>query len=240
MNTHAKYADWDGAYVMGALSRTERLEFEEHLAGCARCSEAVGDLGALPGLLAVLHRDDAELLLRPPVADPPPDLARRSLDALPNPWWRRGVVRSKAILGAAASVRLRAGLTLAAAAAVLVAIVVPLALHHDTAPPAGTVAVALQQTQPSPITAQVSLTTARWGTRVDMVCEYAATGGGYRERPYSLYVVDRAGHPRLVSNWHAGPGQTTRTTGSTALAVSDIASVELRAGDGTVLLRGVV
>lgn len=230
MSTHAKYADWDGAYVMGVLSRTERLEFEEHLAGCPECSEAVADLGALPGLLGLLDRDEAELLLRTPVADPPPDLAARSLAAIPSPWWRRGAMRS---------MRVRGGLALAAAALVAAAIAIPLAEHHDTAPAPATVAVALEQTRPSPISADVGLTSLRWGTRIDMVCRYAA-GGSYGERPYSLYVVDRRGHAELVSTWHAGPGETARTTGSTALSVSDIASIELRGGGGTVLLRGAV
>ena len=31
------YAEWDAAYVLGALSPAERLEFEGHLSGCGRC-----------------------------------------------------------------------------------------------------------------------------------------------------------------------------------------------------------
>lgn len=228
MSRHARYADWDGAYVMGALSRSERLEFEEHLIECRECSEAVADLGALPGLLGRLNREDAETLLRAPVADPPDDLASRSLSAVPLPWWRRGVLRSA---------RTRAGLAVAAAAVVATSVAVPLAVHHDDATPAPTVAVALQQTRPSPLTAQVSLTSARWGTRIDMTCAYAHTPGRYWVRPYTLYVVGRDGHARLVSSWRAGPGDVTRTTGSTDLAVNEIAALELRSGGGAVLLR---
>ena len=40
-----KFADWDAAYVLGALSPAERREFETHLASCAgiagRCSNVV-------------------------------------------------------------------------------------------------------------------------------------------------------------------------------------------------------
>ena len=34
-----EYADRDGAYVLGALSPAERLEFEHHLAGCEECEQ---------------------------------------------------------------------------------------------------------------------------------------------------------------------------------------------------------
>jgi anti-sigma factor RsiW len=45
------YEMWDGAYVLGSLSPTERREFEAHLDGCEPCSRSVRDLAGLPGLL---------------------------------------------------------------------------------------------------------------------------------------------------------------------------------------------
>ncbi|MGH3339679.1 MAG: anti-sigma factor family protein, partial [Propionibacteriaceae bacterium] len=57
-----KFAQWDAAYVLGALSPAERREFEEHLASCPSCQAAVSDLAALPGLLAQLSPDDAAML----------------------------------------------------------------------------------------------------------------------------------------------------------------------------------
>ncbi len=54
MTTHDEYADWDAAYVLGALSTAERLEFEGHLAECPTCRAAVADLAGMPGLLAQL------------------------------------------------------------------------------------------------------------------------------------------------------------------------------------------
>ena len=47
-----KFAQWDAAYVLGALSPAERREFEEHLASCPPCQAAVSELAAMPGLLA--------------------------------------------------------------------------------------------------------------------------------------------------------------------------------------------
>lgn len=54
MSTHDDYADWDAAYVLGALPVAERREYEAHLAGCATCRAAVAELAGMPGLLAQL------------------------------------------------------------------------------------------------------------------------------------------------------------------------------------------
>lgn len=53
------YTDWDGAYVLGALSSGDRCEYEEHLNTCAPCSQAVADLAGLPGLLAKVPLEQA-------------------------------------------------------------------------------------------------------------------------------------------------------------------------------------
>jgi len=221
-----RYADWDGAYVMGALSPAERHEYEQHLAHCPACAAAVAELGPLPGLLARVDPVDAEALLAGPVppelADPPADLVARVLEStrpLPPWWWRP---------------RARIGLAVAAAAVVAAAVVVPITVLHHDQPPSVDVALGAY----GPLSADVSLVSRDWGTEVDMTCWYAE--GAYPEaadRPYALYVIDRSGHAELVSRWHAGPGDTSHTQGSTDLSVADIAQVQLRGGTGQVLLR---
>ena len=49
---HEAFADWDAAYVLGALPPVERRAYEDHVAGCARCRAALVELAPLPGLLA--------------------------------------------------------------------------------------------------------------------------------------------------------------------------------------------
>ena len=214
-----QYADWDGAYVMGSLSRAERVEYEEHLATCPDCARAVAELAPLPGLLGRLERPDAELLLTP-VAEPPASIATPRVVPLERPsLWRRTSVRLS--LGAAA------------AAVVAAAVVIPLAVH-DAPGADATVALHSVVGRTLPLSATVGLTSTTWGTEVDMTCVYAGYEGA--SRPYMLYVVDTAGRTELVSSWHAAPGETARTVGSTDLAVGDIAQVQLRAPDGTVLL----
>ncbi len=208
------YSDWDGAYVMGALSRAERQEYEAHLATCADCTQAVAELGALPGLMSRLTPADAELLLAP-APEPPSSIAFPRV--VPLPLWRRTAVR--------------VGLGAAAAAVVAAAVIVPVTLHDQHHP---TETLALAQVVASPLSASVSLTSTAWGTKVDMTCVYAGSYGA--QHSYELYVVDAAGHASLVSSWWAKPGETARTTGSTDFAVDDITQVQLRAEDGTVLL----
>jgi len=57
-----KFAQWDAAYVLGALSPAERREFEEHLATCPHCQAAVSELAGMPGLLAQVSPADAAML----------------------------------------------------------------------------------------------------------------------------------------------------------------------------------
>ena len=61
-----RFATWDAAYVLGALSPAERREYEEHLAGCPACQAAVSELAGLPGLLAQVPPEDAALLAAAP------------------------------------------------------------------------------------------------------------------------------------------------------------------------------
>ncbi|MBC7443355.1 MAG: zf-HC2 domain-containing protein, partial [Ramlibacter sp.] len=66
MNTPADlYADWDGAYVLGALSPADRRDYERHLNDCVACSQAVAHLVGLPGLLAQVPLDQALQLDQP-------------------------------------------------------------------------------------------------------------------------------------------------------------------------------
>ena len=52
------YAQWDAAYVLGALSDSDRREYEEHLAGCVSCRDAVDELSTVATLLPLLDADE--------------------------------------------------------------------------------------------------------------------------------------------------------------------------------------
>ena len=53
------YVRWDAAYVLGAMSPSDRREYEAHLAHCAQCSQALSELAGMPGLLALITPEEA-------------------------------------------------------------------------------------------------------------------------------------------------------------------------------------
>jgi len=231
---HPRFADWDAAYVVGALSAADRRLYEEHLGDCRQCRDALADLAPTLGLLARVAPDRAEALL-----DGASDSGATGVVG-PDPAGRARLVA----VGARATRRRRAvvwGSALAAAAAV--AVVVAFAVSTAVAPvvrPAET--VALQPVTEVPLSATVQLTDVAWGTRIDMTCTYGPSDDPYASEqawPYVLVVTSTDGTTSELSSWRAGPGTTARLQAGTALDADEIASIEVRAvSDGTVLLRG--
>jgi RNA polymerase sigma-70 factor (ECF subfamily) len=223
-----RYTEWDAAYVLGSLSPAERLEFEAHLATCDRCAAAVAELAGMPGLLGRVRADDAFALIAdedPLDAEPEPDLVPVLLEKVRH----RGRVRRRWTVGIAA---------LAVAAAVVAAVMITPMVVNPAPPP--TVSAQLSQTVTSPLSADVHLTSEKWGTRIDMSCSYGAGGEWKNEGPvrYALWVTDTSGTSREVSSWSAGPGSTVTPTATIDTPIARISSVDVRAvSTGTVLLR---
>lgn len=230
---HEFYGEWDGAYVLGALSPADRHAYEEHLATCPICSAGVLELAGLPGLLGGLPSEETMPLLLDEERPEPPDL----LPGLLHRMRRRRRVRRWSIAAAVAAT---------AVVAATITLVLPTALPSS---PAAAEVTSLQQVGhgPSPLSATVSLTGEQWGTSVGMTCRWNAdsgwspASGGTTRWAYGLWIVSRNGTSDRVATWTAEPGETVRTTDSTAVPVHDIVRIELRALDGgTVLLAAPV
>ncbi len=227
-----EFAHDDGAYVLGALSPTERVAFKQHLAACDECSRSVAALAGLPGLLA---RVDAGVLEEPSVDELPATL-------LP------------ALLGEVRRDRRRRTLTtigLAAAAAV-VAAAVPIGLGQlgdEPAPPAGpsvsesedpVAPLPMDRVGEVPVTATVSLEEVTWGTRLGLTCTYDPASVGYDlppEADYELFVTTRSGRVEQVGSWRSVSGREMQIMAATAATAAELASVEVRTVDGRVVLR---
>ncbi len=227
-----EFAHDDGAYVLGALSPTERVAFKQHLAECEECNRSVAALAGLPGLLA---RVDAGVLEEPSVDELPATL-------LP------------ALLGEVRRDRRRRTLTtigLAAAAAV-VAAVVPIGLGQlgdEPAPPDGPSAsesddaaapLPMDTVGEVPVTATVSLEEVTWGTRLGLTCTYDPASVGYDlppEADYELFVTTRSGQVEQVGSWRSVSGREMQIVAATAATSAELASVEVRTVDGRVVLR---
>jgi hypothetical protein len=236
MTTHDEYATWDAAYVLGALAPAERREYEEHLRACERCSDTVGELAGMPGLLSRVPQEQAFALLGPADAAVPQAVGAPEGPAdtvLPSLLHRARRRRARTRW-------LVAGLS-AAAAAVLVgvlAFLLPAALPQ---PQDEAGRVTMRQVEPSAVTADLRLTSEPWGTRIESRCKYAHVGddeGYHRAWTYAMVVTDRAGRQTAISTWTAQEGTTAWPTATTSVRLADIAAVDIRtAGDGTVLLR---
>ncbi|MBO1741160.1 anti-sigma factor [Leifsonia sp. TF02-11] len=224
---HDEFATWDAAYVLGSLSPGERKQFEEHLHACDSCSAAVAELAGMPGLLSRVPREQAFALLD----EEAPSDAGLGAEVLPSllDQARRRRWRSRWLVGGLAAV----------AAAVLVgvlAIAIP-AVIPTSAPGSS---VAMEQVEPSALSADLRLTSEPWGTRIDSRCTYAKVGGddGGRTWTYAMVVTDRSGHQTQISTWSAAEGSTVAPIATTSVPLADIASVDIRAAaNGTVLLR---
>ncbi len=223
----------DAAYVLGALSPTERLEFERHLPTCAACRRSIAQLAGMPGLLA---RVPVEAVEDPEPVDPvPPTVLPALVSRVRREQRRRTVLLS---LGAAAAV---AAVAVGAAAfqATRDDSRLPEAVPSSTAP-----SVAPFQDMDVVInygmTAKVSLTPGTEGTSLLVNCAYAKSqDGNDRTYHYELVLVTRDGvrHPRIMQ-WKAGSGDNLRgISGWTDLQIADIKRVEVVGERGDAILQ---
>ena len=245
MNTISdKFAQWDAAYVLGALSPAERREFEEHLATCPHCQAAVSELAGLPGLLAQVSPADAAMLsmavdneagfsetaaatdteaelIEP---GPPSSLLPRMI--------KKARSRRRRMLAAVAGI-----------AAAVVLVISGLAVASGLLPlrPENIERVAFSPVVPSGITAVADVVPGKEGTQIKVECVYAEVndprpGGGHDL--YSIFVVDRYGNASEIKEWPATPNKQMRPSGTTPLKPSQIADLEIRESNtNEVLLR---
>lgn len=227
-------AHLDGAYVLGALSPSERLEFERHLAGCPSCRAAVGELAGLPGLLAQVPLAHLEA----PPAEPLPETL---LPALVREVQRTQRRRSALVAAVAAGVTV-----VALGAAGVVGGVMrdggPVAAPAPTTVSSSPTGRAMDQVGKTPVEANVLVSDVAWGTRLDLTCSYATLEetDEYDASPaaeYALVVRTRDGSAEQVATWRGLPGRTMHVSGATATRRQDIQAVELRTADGLVVLR---
>lgn len=234
---HERFRDWDAAYLLGALSPTDRRAYEEHVADCSICSAAVGDLAGVPAVLGILPREEALTLLEDqpdaaaprPVPDLVPALLGRVRRIRRRRRWTTGIVAG-----------------VAAVAVIALTLFVPAAL---TEPNGTSVTASLQAATPAsrlPLTADVTLTAQKWGTSIGMVCRWNEASGWSPSGPttrwdYGLWIVTSDGRSQRVATWSARPGDVVRTTDSTDAPIGSIVRLELRSIDGkTVLLSAEV
>jgi hypothetical protein len=227
----------DAAYVLGALSPADRLEFERHLPDCERCRRSVTALAGLPGLLSRVPREQVEAPL--PFEPLPETVLPALVGAVRREQRRRAVL-----------------VTLGTAAAVAVVALGATALQaaRDDGPTPQAVAASSSETVTEAVvadrpmkvlvdygvSADVSLTEAKWGTTVSWICRYADPGGHYsggHAYRYNLVAFTRSGETEQVGSWWAKPGETYPGSNTIAVNLDDIARLELQSERGKAILR---
>ena len=225
---HARFADDDAAYVLGALDPGQRAEFERHLEGCPLCQAQVDELAALPAALAVA--DPAGWTSEPPPAS-----------LLPHLLWQARAQRRRRRIRTAA---------LAAVAACLISLLSIAGLsawHTSQRPPIrGFSAVAAAA---GTVRATAELTATGNGTLLHVSCgHYSGALGsstssepGYR-RPqpgeavtYRLVVINRNGARQVPTSW--SPDRDIVFDTSTNWPERAIGALEIQDATGAPILR---
>jgi len=250
-----KVAQWDAAYVLGALSPADRREFEEHLASCSACQAAISELAAIPGLLAQVSPADAAMLSMAvdnqaghgesvtPIGGEAGLVDTGVLEAELVDAGPPSSLLPKMIKEAARARRRRILVAVAGIAAAVIVVISGVAIASGLIPlrPESPHRVAFSQVVPSAITAVADVIPGTDGTQIKVECVYAEVddprpGGGHET--YSIIVVDRAGRATEIKEWPATPNKLMRPSGMTPLQMSQIADLEIRESNSDeVLLR---
>ena len=212
--------DWDGAYVLGALSPEERRAYELHLAECDACSRSVRDLAGLPGILGRLDPEEAVAL-----RDAPDGAALQDGAHVPD----RAVGIARRVRRSRRRARVVAALVVVGV--LLVGSVGGWSLLRAAQPQQAVAARTLEPVGSSGLTASLSVTPVGWGTRLDWSCDYRGAAGGresYAPVSYSLVVHTDAGTTSTVATWTSDAGEAKGLAAATAIPVDAIRSIDIR------------
>lgn len=228
-----EFAHYDGAYVLGALSPTERSEYQHHLRECAECAQAVQELAGLPGLLG---RVSADVLESPLVDEPVPATLLPALVRQARRTQRRRLWVTAGTAAAATVVVATASLTITGALDDTPTVLPPSPGSSVT----GQASQAMVPVGSEPVSADLALTNVAWGTRLELTCTYAHDDGEHQvwaPWTYAMFVRTRGGQLEQVATWRALPGKTMQLAAATATSRDDISSVEIRTADGNPVLK---
>jgi hypothetical protein len=225
MTSDRGMAEWDAAYLLGALTAEEAAEYERYLADSPRRAE-LQDADDIPGILDVLTPEEALALI----------------DEGPKSEVRGEVAAQPTSLGAAAERRrLRsrrarlAGVLASAAAFLLVGGIVGYAVIPHEPASTGVSLQAMAAGEREGVSASLALSEEPWGTRLDWQCEYTKAWAA-NVKSYDLVVMTKDGSESTVASWRPSGDEATNLAAATVIPTSDIRSVVIReAGTATPL-----
>jgi hypothetical protein len=211
-------AEWDAAYVLGALSLEERRIYESYLAANPARAAELTELAGMPGSLNALSRDEAvaltDLAGAPPAEDRPDNVASLAQAAAKRQQRSRRTWLATAVASAAA---------LVITGGVVGATVFP----RSSAP---TQTVAMQAMQPTPrggLTAELAVTEKKWGTELHWACQYTKDWSR-NVGSYDIVVTTHDGVQRAVGSWKPAGDEATGLSAATSIPAAQIRTVDIR------------
>ena len=214
-------AQWDAAYILGALSMDDRRTYEDYLAGNPDRAAELTDFDDMPAILSALRRDEAVALTDiADLADPagPAEGRAHSITSLAQAAAKREQRSRRSYLAAAVGV---------AAALAIVGGVVGAAVFPRTA---AVQTVAMSPMQPGArqgLTAALAITEKKWGTELNWACKY--TKDWSRDvASYDIVVTTRDGAQTTVGSWRPAGDEATGLSAATSIPTPDIRSVDIR------------
>jgi hypothetical protein len=212
-------AEWDAAYVLGALGRDDRHTYEAYLAANPECAAALTELAGLPAILNVLSCDEA-IALTEQVGDGSAEVM--AVDLMPS----LAVAAAKRQQRSRRSM-LAAGFAAAAAVAIGAGALGATTFPHSGAQTEGVVLQAMQPTLKGGINAALAITEKKWGTRLDWTCEYVKDWA--RAAPaYDIVVTTVEGVESAVGTWSPASDHASGLAASTAIPTAKIHTVDIR------------
>ncbi len=216
--TDDNVAEWDAAYVLGALSLEDRRTYESYLATNPQRAAELTELAGMPGILNALSREEAVALTDlagGPTAENRPD----NIASLAHAAAKRQQRSRRTWLAAA----------VASAAALLIAggIVGATVFPNSAAP---TQTVAMQAMQPTPrggLTAELAVTEKKWGTELNWACRYTKDWSR-NVGSYDIVVTTDDGAQRSVGSWKPAGDEATGLSAATSIPTSQIRTVDIR------------
>jgi hypothetical protein len=211
-------ATWDAAYVLGALSAQDRLEYEDFLADNPQAAEGLTEFAGLPGILNALSPEEALALDAEPSGgsqdakplDLMPSLARAAEK-------RQRRTRRNVITVMAAT----------AAAFLAVGVIVSSTIFGRPQSPAGPSLQAMTPAGRGGITAELAVSEKQWGTRLDWSCQYTKDWSR-NVASYDLVVTTLDGKQTSVGSWRPAGDEASGLSAATVIPTSQIRSVDIR------------
>jgi hypothetical protein len=224
------FKEWDAAYVLGALSPAEKSEYENHLAACQSCAAAVKALAGIPKILGKIDPQTATIL-----AEGTPNPV--SISPWDSPEFIQNLTKRAKEEQTKIRFRQRIGLAAAAIIVITVSVTSGVAIHSSNSSGSSNLTgrpIKVTNVQPKIMTASFRVTSKAWGTRFDWNCSYASDFASiYGAKSYDLVVTDMSGIRSVIASWSASGTKATGLAATSALAESQIKSVEITLSGST-------